>query len=80
MTDMLFFNEKGELINFISDDRYAGDTGKQYPWSTPLKDYHNTNGYKLMGNAEVIYSYPDRDLCYGTFKLTGIVYNSKVID
>lgn len=76
----LYFNDKGELINFISDDRYAGDTGKQYPWSTPLKDYHNTNGYNLMGNAEVIYSYPDRDLCYGTFKLTGIVYNSKEID
>lgn len=76
----LYFNDKGELINFISEDRYAGDTGKQYPWSTPLKDYHETNGYKLMGNAEVIYSYPDRDLCYGTFELTGIKYNCKGIE
>ena len=73
----LYFNDKGELINFISDDRYAADSGKQYPWSTPLKDYHETNGYNLMGNAEVIYSYPDRDLCYGIFKLISVKYNCK---
>ena len=76
----LYFNEKGELINFISHDRYAGDTGKQHPWSTPLKDYQEINGYKLAGNAEVIYSYPDRDLCYGTFKLIRIEYNCKNLD
>jgi len=73
----LYFNDKGELINFISEDRYAGDTGKQFPWSTPLKDYQEINGYNLMENAEVIYSYPDRNLCYGTFKLISIEYNCK---
>ena len=73
----LYFNDKGELINFISDDRYAGVTGKQFPWATPLKDYHKINGYKLMGNAETIYSYADRDLVYGTFKLIKIKYNCK---
>jgi len=73
----LYFNDKGELINFISDDRYAGDTGKQFPWATPLKDYQEINGYKLMRNAEVIYSYPDRDLVYGTFKLISLQYNCK---
>jgi hypothetical protein len=76
----LYFNDKGELTNFISQDRYASDTGKQYPWATPLKDYQEINGYKLMGNAETIYSYPDRDLVYGTFKLTKVVYNCKDID
>jgi hypothetical protein len=73
----LHFNDTGELINFISDDRYSADAGKQYPWATPLKDYQEINGYKLMGNAETIYSYPDRDLCYGTFKLIRIEYNCK---
>ncbi|WP_395050603.1 DUF6544 family protein [Flavobacterium sp.] len=73
----LYFNDKGELINFISDDRYAGVTGKQFPWATPLKDYQEINGYKLMGNAETIYSYADRDLVYGTFKLIKIKYNCK---
>jgi len=73
----LYFNDKGELINFISEDRYSADSGKQYPWSTPLKDYQEIKGYKLAGNAEVIYSYPDRELCYGTFKLISIEYNCK---
>ena len=73
----LYFNDKGELINFISDDRYSADAGKKLPWSTPLKDYKEINGYKLAGYAETIYSYPKADLCYGTFSLTNIKYNSK---
>ncbi len=73
----LYFNDKGELKNFISEDRYSADAGKQLPWATPLKDYQEINGYNLMGNAEVIYSYADRDLIYGTFKLIRIEYNCK---
>jgi len=71
----LYFNDKGQLVNFISDDRYSADAGKQLPWATPLSDYQEINGYKLFQNAEVIYSYPDRDLCYGTFKLITVKYN-----
>ena len=80
VTAWLYFNDKGELINFISEDRYSADAGKQLPWSTPLKDYKDINGYKLMGNGDTIYSYPDRDLIYGTFKLISIKYNCKDID
>ncbi|OFY41548.1 MAG: hypothetical protein A2X18_06915 [Bacteroidetes bacterium GWF2_40_14] len=71
----LHFNDKGELINFISNDRYAADAGKKLPWATPLKDYKEINGYRLAGYAEAIYSYPKGDLCYGTFTLDSIVYN-----
>lgn len=71
----LYFNETGQLVNFISDDRYSADAGKQLPWATPLSNYQEINGYKLFQNAEVIYSYPDRDLCYGTFKLITVKYN-----
>lgn len=71
----LYFNDTGQLINFISDDRYSADAGKQLPWATPLSDYQEINGYKLFQNAEVIYTYPDRDLCYGTFKLIQVEYN-----
>ena len=73
----LYFAPTGELTNFISQDRYAADAGKQLPWSTPLIDYQQINGYHLMANAETIYSYPDRDLCYGTFKLIDVEYNCK---
>lgn len=74
----LFFNSKGELTNFVSNDRYAlGDKGDmlQYQWSTPLKDYRVINGHKIATYAEVIYNYPEGDFCYGTFQLKNLKYN-----
>ncbi|WP_276974379.1 DUF6544 family protein [Flavobacterium filum] len=75
ITADLFFNEVGELINFKSNDRYNADAGKILPWATPLRDYKEVNGYKIAGYAETIYTYPDRDLCYGTFEVSLIKYN-----
>jgi len=77
----LIFNEKGELVNFISDDRYAFDEKYgmlKLRWSTPMKDYRQVDGYRLATHAETIYSYPDRDLCYGIFGLQHISYNSTI--
>jgi hypothetical protein len=71
----LFFNEVGELVNFKSKDRYNADAGTILPWATPLSDYRDINGYKLAGYAETIYTFPDRDLCYGTFEVSSINYN-----
>jgi hypothetical protein len=77
---LLYFNDNGELINFVSNDRFAlsdKSTMKQFPWSTPLKDYKVINGHKLASYAEMIYSYPEGDFCYGTFKLKSIEYNAQ---
>ena len=74
----LFFNETGELVNFVSDDRYAaGDnkTMQRLRWSTPLKEYREVDGYRLATDAEAVYTYPTGDLCYGTFNLRHITYN-----
>ncbi len=76
----LYFKDNGELENFISNDRYDYDAGKYLPWSTPLKDYKSINGYKLARYADAIYSYPDKDFCYGTFNLTHVEYNYKYND
>lgn len=78
----LYFNEQGELVNFISDDRYAAaenNTMKRLRWSTPVRDHKEINGYKLGSSADAIYSYPEGDLCYGKFTLTNIEYNSKKV-
>ncbi|MBI3232839.1 MAG: hypothetical protein HYZ42_02165 [Bacteroidetes bacterium] len=78
----LYFNEKGELTNFISDDRFAftdDNTMKQLRWSTPLKDYKQFNGITLASNANAVYSYPLHDLTYGNFRLTSIEYNCKEV-
>lgn len=74
----LYFNEKGELVNFISDDRYAvqeDGTMKRVRWSTPLRDYKDVNGYRLATYAETTYHYPEKDLTYGNFTLTGFYPN-----
>ncbi len=74
----LYFNDKGELINFVSEDRYAvteKNTMKRLQWFTPLKDYREINGYRLAGYAEAIYKYPEGDMCYGNFRVTNVVYN-----
>lgn len=74
----LYFNEKGELINFVSEDRYAyNETNgmQKLRWSTPLSKYKEINGYNLAGFAETIYTYPDGDFCYGVFKLNTVRYN-----
>lgn len=76
----LFFNEEGELVNFLSNDRFETTDGKtfmNYPWITPVTSYININGYRLPSGAKLIYKHPDEDLCYGEFNLKSIGYNCK---
>jgi hypothetical protein len=74
----LFFKENGELINFISKDRFETADGKNYynyPWSTPADEYKEINGYLLVSSAKTIYHRPNEDFCYGEFSLKSIEYN-----
>lgn len=74
----LYFNELGELINFISEDRYAATPGKgmrKLRWSTPLGNYRDFGGVRLAGTAETIYRYPVGDFCYGKFRIENVEYN-----
>lgn len=73
----LYFNDKGQLINFISQDRTAVADGKTYPFSTPVKAYKNYNGLKLMQYGEAVWHYPDGNFTYGKFWLKEIRYNYK---
>ena len=76
----LYFNEEGNLVNFISNDRYETTDGKvykNYPWSTPVKDYGLFNGLNLPSSAEAIYHHPDGEFCYAEFTIKNIEYNCK---
>lgn len=78
ITARLIFDERGALVNFISNDRYAaGENGamRKIPWSTPIRDYREMHGYFLPARAETIYHYPEGDLCYGVFELSDISYH-----
>lgn len=74
----LFFNDKGELVNFVSRDRFETTDGKtyhNYPWLTPVTSYTDINGYRLPSGAKLIYEHPDSEFCYGDFELVSIQYN-----
>lgn len=74
---VLYFNEEGELQNFISNDRYETN-GKQYhsyPWATPVEDYRMINGYYLPGRAKLIYQKPEGDFTYGELEYKSVKYN-----
>lgn len=76
---ILVFNEIGELINFISNDRYETTDGlifKNYVWKTPIiGGYRDYEGYKIPVSAKLIYEHPEGDFCYGEFLFNKIEYN-----
>jgi hypothetical protein len=72
---ILYFNDRGQLINFRSDDRTAVADMKQYPFFTPVSDYQNINGTNIMSRGEAIWGYPDGNFTYGKFVLKKIEYN-----
>ncbi len=77
ITAILYFNKEGELINFISDDRYAVGDMKQYRFSTPVSNYKNISGYNLSTYGETVWHYPEGNFTYGKFNLQQLEYNCK---
>jgi hypothetical protein len=75
ITAILYFNQQGQLINFISDDRFEINAMKQYRFSTPVKDYRLMNGRNCMKYGEAVWHYPDGEFVYGKFNLKNIEYN-----
>jgi hypothetical protein len=71
----LLFNEEGQLINFISDDRYAIGDMKKYRFSTPVSEYGSLNGRNVLQSASTIWQYPEGEFVYGKFRLKNIAFN-----
>lgn len=79
ITAVLYFNADGQLVNFISDDRYYSPTGKTFEqarWATPVSDYKNINGFNLPTYGEAIWQFKDRELCYAKYHIRNVVYNT----
>jgi len=74
----LYFNQQGELVNFISDDRSAlqdDGTIKSARWSTPVNNYMEIEGRMIPVYGETIWHYPEGDFTYGKFRLKQIQYD-----
>lgn len=78
---LLLFNKRGELVNFISDDRYALSAGKleRYRFSTPVSNYKWYGGYRLASKGEAVWHYPDGPFTYGRFELQSVAYNESAV-
>jgi hypothetical protein len=74
ITATLYFNDRDQLVNFESDDRYAMGDKKQYRFSTPVKQYRDFNGHRLAGYGEAVWHYPDGRFVYGKFTTQEVRY------
>jgi hypothetical protein len=73
----LIFNEEGDLVDWISDDRYAYNgkgTARKLRWRTPLSDYRTLNGVRIAGRGEAIWEAPEGEYAYGIFNLNRVSY------
>ncbi|MGK9475360.1 DUF6544 family protein [Melioribacter sp. OK-6-Me] len=76
----LYFNAKGELVNFESSDRYESSDGKtyrNYKWSTPVKNYRNFGDVKLASYGEAVWHEPDGKFIYAKMYVKNVDYNVK---
>jgi hypothetical protein len=74
----LHFNERDELVNFVSDDRAAllpDGSLARYRWSTPVSDYREFDGRRVATRGAAVYAYPEGDFTYGTFVLQSIAWD-----
>jgi hypothetical protein len=76
---VLSFNDRGELTDFVSEDRsQASPDGKSFtrmPWSTPVTDYQTLGPYRLFAFGEVRWHAPSGEFAYMRLYLDGIEYN-----
>ncbi len=80
ITALLTFNDKYQLTDFISHDRYYSTDGKiytSYPWSTPIREYRDFGGRQVPAYAEAIWHTPQGEYVYAKFDLVDIEYNCK---
>lgn len=75
----LTFNDDHELVNFVSDDRFAGSSdGKSFAaqrWSTPISNYRTVNGHHLGTFGLARWHAPSGEYTYLEFNLDTITYN-----
>lgn len=71
------FNEKGEIIKFVTNDRYMEVDGKYFKeqWGGYYGNYQEIEGMKIPTEAEVEWNLSDKDLPYAKLKITDIQYN-----
>jgi hypothetical protein len=63
---VLRFNDIGELVDFVTEDRYrsVGKASQQTKWSTPLRRYREVNGVCIPSEGDAIWHLPEVEFPY----------------
>jgi hypothetical protein len=76
---VLLFDERGELKDFRSDDRYQtspdGKSVRKVRWSTPLSGYRSFGPSRLASGGEGRWHEPDGDYAYIELTIDDVRYN-----
>jgi len=75
---ILYFNESGQLVNYISNDRYYLNKDKSYdliPWSTPVGNYREVNGLNIATYGEAIWLKEEAPFTYARFNIRDVIIN-----
>jgi hypothetical protein len=72
---VLYFNKEGQLIDFISNDRFEINQKLWIPFSTPVSNYQSINGMQLGTYGEAVWHYKEGAFTYGKFHLKEVEYN-----
>ncbi len=77
VTATLVFNDRGELVDFWSDDRPDSSTGTFVPmrWSTPVTEHRDVDGRHLLYRGAAVYLRPDGPFTYGEFTMRSLQYD-----
>jgi hypothetical protein len=79
ITAELRFNDAGDLVDFVTDDRAAGSpdgrTFTRMGWSTPVRDYARVGPARVPTKAETRWHPDSGAWTYGEFELTSLAYN-----
>jgi len=80
---VLSFNEAGELVDFVSDDRLVaspdGTTFSAQRWSTPVSDYQSFGGLRAATRGEGRWHPPDGEFAYIELELLTLEVNGKTL-
>ncbi len=70
----LFFDDDGDLVDFVSDDRFAADSGgKSFTrrrWSTPVGEYQSWHGRRLASAGSGVWHSPAPDGAFTYLEMT----------
>lgn len=71
----LTFDEAGDLVGFVSDDRAHGRKEGPARWSTPISDYREIDGLRVGTRGDANWIEPSGEWTYGRFEITSLAYN-----